>query len=353
MNCQWKQVVSDQKEGAVVLERSSHSVSVINKTLYLFGGENVARTPIDSSIYSFDISKANAGGSWQKIEATGEPPAPRIAHSQAVIGNKIYVFGGRQGLTVGEAALNDLHCFDVDTKKWTEVLKPNETFPPERSFHQMVAIGSSLFVFGGCGASGRLSDLHEFDTEKLVWTKHSNEYKNTLNDEVKTIAPRGGSSVVASKNGDKIFLLGGFAGCGCDGVEMADIYVYDLKSKQWTIMVQTLPTPKSVCIATGITMNGKDHYIVIIGGEVDPSTRGHEGAGGFCNDLILVHEDSLEIQTIKEKDQQNKNEWPLPRGWSAGCPTTGNGSEIIVFGGLTGDDQNPKRLNDLWICEIN
>ena len=34
------------------------------------------------------------------------------------------------------------------------------------------------------------------------------EYKNTLNDEVKTIAPRGGSSVVASKNGDKIFLLG-------------------------------------------------------------------------------------------------------------------------------------------------
>ena len=53
-------------------------------------------------------------------------------------------------------------------------------------------------------------------------------------------------------------------------------------------------------------MNGKDHYIVIIGGEVDPSTRGHEGAGGFCNDLILVHEDSLEIQTIKEKDQQNK-----------------------------------------------
>ena len=86
----------------------------------------------------------------------------------------MYNFGGRQGITMEESPLNDLHYFDVETKEWTEVLKPDETFPSERSFHQMVAVGKSLFVFGGCGKTGRMSDLHEFDTGTSKWIKHSN-----------------------------------------------------------------------------------------------------------------------------------------------------------------------------------
>ena len=38
------------------IERSSHAISIIGETLYLFGGENVARVPIDSSIYVVNIS---------------------------------------------------------------------------------------------------------------------------------------------------------------------------------------------------------------------------------------------------------------------------------------------------------
>jgi len=344
MECQWTQI-PHQKGFHVPLERSSHSLSIIKDTLYLLGGENVARIPIDSSIYSMNISETQQN--WHKL-TTNEPPLPRIAHGQAVIGNRIYIFGGRQGITMEESPLNDLHYFDVETKEWTEVLKPDETFPSERSFHQMVAVGKSLFVFGGCGKTGRMSDLHEFDTGTSKWIKHSNEYD--LDGNVQTIVGRGGASLVASKAGDKLFLIGGFA-----GKEMDDVYIYDLNKKVWKFLTETkLPTPRSVCISTGITVPGKGNFIAIFGGEVTESSKGHEGAGGFSNDLILINEETLKITTFKEEDCGKtgpESGWPLPRGWSSGCSERSENT-IFIFGGLRGDDNNPIRTNDLCIGKI-
>ena len=47
--------------------------------------------------------------------------------------------------------------------------------------------------------------------------------------------------------------------------------------------------------------------------------------------------------------------FPSERGWSAGSSFLRHNSnnQFALFGGLTGDDQNPKRLNDLWICTIH
>jgi N-acetylneuraminic acid mutarotase len=39
----------------------------------------------------------------------------------------------------------------------------------QRSYHRMVAVGTTLYVFGGCGAAGRLSDLHAYDTTTSTW----------------------------------------------------------------------------------------------------------------------------------------------------------------------------------------
>ena len=55
---------------------------------------------------------------------------------------------------------------------------------------------------------------------------------------------------MASGYGDKLFLLGGFA-----GQEMDDIYVFDLKSKQWNLLGDVkLPVPRSVCVSGGINV---------------------------------------------------------------------------------------------------
>ncbi|XP_066915449.1 uncharacterized protein [Clytia hemisphaerica] len=346
IDCSWEKVAFQEKESPI--DRSSHAISIIGDVLYVMGGENMARVPIDSSVYALNISKQNLKDgltTWRKIDAQGNSPVPRIAHSQAVIGNRIYIFGGRQGITMDESPLNDLHCFDTVTETWTEVAVKGGVAPSARSFHQMVSVGTSLFIFGGCGAAGRMSDLNEFDTKTSVWTEHNNEFI-AENGNVEQIKGRGGASLVASNCGTKIFLLGGFS-----GKEMDDIYIYDLKSKVWKYTKELkLPDPRSVCISAGMQIPGKGRYIAIFGGEISESSKGHEGAGGFSNQLILLNEDTLEVTIVNPTNDENG--MPLQRGWSSGCSLPSNKSQLAIFGGLSGNDENPTRLGDLWICTI-
>jgi protein phosphatase len=43
-----------------------------------------------SDVHSFDVRS----GVWAKLEATGEGPSPRAAHSAAAVGNMVVVQGG-------------------------------------------------------------------------------------------------------------------------------------------------------------------------------------------------------------------------------------------------------------------
>jgi N-acetylneuraminic acid mutarotase len=67
-----------------------------------------------------------------------------------------------------EGSVNDLYTLDATKLEWSKV-QAKGSLPEPRSFHAMVASGSSLYVFGGCGTGGRLNDLHRFDTESLEW----------------------------------------------------------------------------------------------------------------------------------------------------------------------------------------
>lgn len=73
---------------------------------------------------------------------------------------------------MGDKDINDLWSFNVNTKSWKQITDQKGDVPGPRSFHKMAAIGDCLYVFGGCGMSarnslksGRLSDLHKFDTK--------------------------------------------------------------------------------------------------------------------------------------------------------------------------------------------
>ena len=105
----------------------------------------------------------------------------RFGHSQAAVGKSIFVFGGRMGTSIDEKLLNDLWTFDTDSKTWSEVEVKGDV-PSPRSFHSSVVVGECIYVFGGCPAEGRQSDLHLFDsknkgnicllkTSKVLWIK--------------------------------------------------------------------------------------------------------------------------------------------------------------------------------------
>ena len=69
---------------------------------------------------------------------------------------------------MGEGSTHDLYRLDLSSRTWSQVAAKG-TPPEPRSFHAMVAVKGKLYVFGGCGVSGRLSDLHSFDCEDGSW----------------------------------------------------------------------------------------------------------------------------------------------------------------------------------------
>ena len=323
----WKQLT----RAGTPVARSSHGISVVGNTLLVYGGEHIARTPIDSAIHALDLSADD--GSWSTIEATGVAPPPRVAHAQAVVGSSLYVFGGRQGIHMSEAPLNDLHKFDLETRAWSTI-PPTDGVPSVRSFHKMVAVGPILYVFGGCGAEGRLADLHSFDTTTGTWQALPSAADAG-------VAGRGGAGFLASADNASLFVVAGFA-----GRETNDVHRYDIAAAAWS---QVLPdgndqlTPFSV--SCGALVGGA---MVFFGGEIGPSTKGHEGAGNFGNFLVVL--DGVTGLPVAGAAPASGDAVPGARGWtSAGA---WGGDKLVVFGGLAGDDENPLRLDDTWILQV-
>ena len=338
--------------------RSSHGVSFVGggtsaPRLLVIGGEHIARTPIadeKQAVWAADYTHHGVW-KWRSIAGreNGIPSLPsRLGHAQATIGEKIYIFGGRSGIQMDEEPLNDMWVLDASgkpgTEEWSEVLYDSSTSsspPPEaRSFHKMMAVDTDLYIFGGCSASGRLADLHKFDTATRTWTA-----LGTSN----VLGGRGGSNLITLKGG-ALAVVAGFA-----GEETNDGHMIASNGKWAEAGMEGLSSmrPRSVCVSASFPH--KD-CAIIFGGEVDPSDRGHEGAGGFQNDVVILDLESGAHKETIQKCSSDLVEWPEERGWSDGdvgqVDPSLDGESLFVFGGLAGDDKDPRRLDDLWECRI-
>jgi hypothetical protein len=191
--------------------------------------------------------------------AVGDVPAARVGHATAVIGHRIFLFGGRGGVDM--ASLEEsgrVWVFDTRTQTWT-YLDPQPPavgavarFPPARSYHCATAtdkpnqfpqgprrveswaewaVGDSkkvgtpqapivgnvaaeavdeedagygtIFIHGGCLADGsRTNDFWAFNVRSRVWAELP-------------AAPgpgRGGTAICISKS--RLFRFGGYDGHG-------------------------------------------------------------------------------------------------------------------------------------------
>ena len=257
-----------------------------------------------------EVAGAAAG-----VGATGA----RVGHAQAVLGSKLYVFGGRAGVEMGESELGDLWAFDADGGSWEELRAPN--VPSPRSFHAATSANGRLYVFGGCGADGRMADLHAYDAAANRWT--------ALPSPPADVVGRGGATLEAAAAGDALWLACGFA-----GHETNDLLRFDLRAEVWERVPSDWLRPRSVVASLSLP-----RALLLFGGEVSPSDRGHEGAGGFAADLVAVDPAGgapLDVAV------DGPPAWAPPaRGWAAAAalsPTRG-----LLFGGLAGSDAAPRR----------
>lgn len=327
--CDWSLLSTENAP----LPRSSHCISAVGHKVFVIGGENVARVPINSDVHMLDLAGEKNTMSWETVSTSGIPMSPRIAHAQAVVGSCIWIFGGRQGITMGEGPLNDLHCFDTATLTWSvPPTEPSSSPPPPRSFHKMVAIENILYVFGGCGENGRMSDFYSYDTISHVWS---------ILPSSGDIAGRGGPSLAAvnTSQGPGVMVTAGYS-----GQENNDVHLFDINSKSWQCVVPQQPyRPRSVC-PTAVIQQGR--FVALFGGEVSTSDRGHEGAGAFERNVVCI--DAITGQVCST--ESSSTELPMARGWTEMCliEEVSGTSSLLLFGGLSGNDEDPLRLNDAW-----
>merc|ERR1712238_41120 len=138
----------------------------------------------------------------------------------------------------------------------------------------MIAIGRDLYMFGGCGTNGRLNDLWKFDTKFEHWTNLGTS----------KLRGRGGPTLFALDHGNKIIVVAGFA-----GEETRDAHVFDTKENVWEDETHNFDQLRRRSVsAFGTLPLQKKCYL--FGGEVNPSTLEHEGAGSFEDDLVIFDE---------------------------------------------------------------
>ncbi|KAI0018544.1 hypothetical protein F4780DRAFT_771661 [Xylariomycetidae sp. FL0641] len=117
---------------------------------------------------------------------TGREPHPLVGATTTILGDKLYVFGGRIISRSRPAPLtSDLYELDLIRRHWTK-LETTGDVPPPRYFHSMCALGDTKMVcYGGMSPSMNqpasaapdqqpevtvMSDIYVFDVPTKKWS---------------------------------------------------------------------------------------------------------------------------------------------------------------------------------------
>ncbi|KAI1771260.1 hypothetical protein F4818DRAFT_217602 [Hypoxylon cercidicola] len=116
---------------------------------------------------------------------TGQEPHPLVGATTTILGDKLYVFGGRILSRSRPAPLtSDLYELDLIRRHWSK-LETTGDIPPPRYFHSMCALGDTKMVcYGGMSPTATqpsaspdqqpevtvMSDIYIYDVSTKKWT---------------------------------------------------------------------------------------------------------------------------------------------------------------------------------------
>ncbi|KAL4873355.1 hypothetical protein BDV12DRAFT_100908 [Aspergillus spectabilis] len=166
-NNKWEFLIKNSHEGGpppgqIPPARTNHTIVSFNDKLYLFGGTNGLEWFND--VWCYDPRP----NSWSQLDCVGFIPTPREGHASALVNDVMYVFGGRtdEGIDLG-----DLAAFRISTRRWYSFQNMGPA-PSPRSGHSMTAFGKHIIVLAGEPSSAprdsvELSMAYMLDTSKI------------------------------------------------------------------------------------------------------------------------------------------------------------------------------------------
>lgn len=143
-NNRWEMLIKSSDNGGpapgeIPPARTNHSMVTFQDKMYLFGGTNGITWFND--VWCYDPSE----NSWAQLDCIGYIPIAREGHAAALVDDVMYIFGGR---TESGDDLGDLAAFRITSRRWYTFQNMGPS-PSPRSGHSMTTVGKQVFVVGG------------------------------------------------------------------------------------------------------------------------------------------------------------------------------------------------------------
>ncbi|KAM9752215.1 LOW QUALITY PROTEIN: kelch domain-containing protein 8A [Menidia menidia] len=215
-------------EAKAGLGQASMGVTALEKDgkLFAFGGMGADTAP-QSLVRVYEPGKDQ----WRPAASM---PTPRYGATPFLIGNRVYMMGGRQG----KMPVTALEAFDLETQSWARL----PCIPSRRAFSCCASSGRSLFSLGGLQQPGPhnfysrphfVSTMEEYDLDQGIWIKPSRTSRMREKR----------ADFVAGCLGGRLIVAGGL---GNEPSPLGSVESYSPARRRWE-PVAAMPTPRCSC----------------------------------------------------------------------------------------------------------
>jgi hypothetical protein len=144
--------------GTAPIPRHHHSAAAIGNKIYIFGGRSSSGCFNDLHVFDSDT------GAWSQPEVAGIFPAGRWGHTATTVkGSKIFFFGGWNGTW----CFSDTNVFDAENNSWGRVTLTGN-LPQARAYHTVSVIKEKLYLFGGRNGLRRMKETFVLDISPIL-----------------------------------------------------------------------------------------------------------------------------------------------------------------------------------------
>lgn len=312
--------------------RYRHSCAVVGARLFVFGGR-CSSGRLAAGLHVLDLLT----GRWSAPSVSGTAPELRWGHSMNAFRQWVLLFGGHRQ----RGCFSDLTVLDTQAMAWAAP-RPSGAQPPARGNHAAAVCMQRLWLFGGdappsatvssdvwCLLLSRVGEAVGGETDggaSLAWETPG----------VSGTPPPPSSDHTATACASRILLIGGSGGSGY--VSLAQLWVLDVDALAWACVRCSGAIPRSraghgaVAVQTGL--RGWDTYVF----------GGGASATGF--DDLHVLDEGWKWQKLDGAPAEPKGHRPPA---TEGMGMAVSGSLLLVCGGYTAVGATRACL--AWGCE--
>eukprot|EP00299_Pterocystis_sp_00344_P017388 c8710_g1_i1.p1 GENE.c8710_g1_i1~~c8710_g1_i1.p1 ORF type:complete len:793 (-),score=158.45 c8710_g1_i1:52-2250(-) len=166
----------------VFTARHSHIAASLpdTRTIYFYGGQCHGQHFNDFFLFDLDTKELS------KLETSGVAPPLGEGMRGVMLGKYFVIFGGCN-FTPERVCYNRIYTLHLDTLVWVE--RPSQgDIPDGRDSHSVFVVGDRMFVFGGRSNQNTLNDLYYCELGKWVWHRVQTKGQGPAPTELATIS---------------------------------------------------------------------------------------------------------------------------------------------------------------------